>query len=377
MRRKAWIRRVLDLEYMRAAPGLANITSDEAPGEMSLERDRQEDPTWWSDPRSSSPDLSVHDRIEGDQGFQRRSQRVVQVRRRVQIREARHGGAVEREAGYRVAMQGHVIQHHHLHQVGNVVAGGTAGRIDGAVGVEAADLQTQLRVGLHGNRLALGAVNQEIGRRDALIVGGPYTLASAAHRAVDHAVAGERTIAEDIDHDRLADTGRIFQTGADAIAEVQVARLTIHSVARVIVESTHFDGAGRGVAVDDQLHDGSGLLIVGVALELGGAEDAARTHDIRVLTRVNRARAAVRVDRVGCFRVAAACDAGIGGAGTQRGGIQRRRSRIGGYLRVLRVADALHRFQDVGDVRGMGQQCAQLAGAYQPLSVSGTRDRGG
>src|SRR6266403_6019479 len=76
----------------------------------------------------SSPDLSVHDRLESDQGFQRRarSQRVVKVGRLVQIRNTRHGGAVEREAGYRVAMEGHVIQHHHLHQVGNVVAGGTA-----------------------------------------------------------------------------------------------------------------------------------------------------------------------------------------------------------------------------------------------------------
>src|SRR5260370_30307758 len=121
---------------------------------------QKEDPTPWSDPLSSSPDLSVHDRVESDQGLQRRarSQRVVQVWRRVQIRKTRYGTAVEREAGYRVAMEGHVIQHHHLHQVGNVVAGRTAGPIDGAIGIETAGLQTQFPVALPGNRLSGGVL---------------------------------------------------------------------------------------------------------------------------------------------------------------------------------------------------------------------------
>src|SRR5882724_12062924 len=140
-------------------------------------------------------------------------------------------------------MEGHVIQYHHLHQVRNVIAGGTAGRIDRAIGIEAADLEAQLRVALHGNRPALRAVDQEIGRRDALIVSGPYALASGAHRAVDHAVAGERTITEDIDHGRLPDSGRVFQEGADTVAEVQSARLARGGVARMIVKTARLNGA--------------------------------------------------------------------------------------------------------------------------------------
>src|SRR5258708_19506916 len=63
-------------------------------------------------PQTSSPDLSVHDRVESDQGVQRRSrsQRVVQVWRRVQIRKTRYGGALDREAGGTPALEGHLIQ---------------------------------------------------------------------------------------------------------------------------------------------------------------------------------------------------------------------------------------------------------------------------
>src|SRR5258707_8912327 len=339
-------------------------------------------------PQTSSPDLSVHDRVESDQGVQRRSrsQRVVQVWRRVQIRKTRYGGAVEREAGDRVAMEGHVIKHYHLHQVRNVVAGGTAGRIDGAVGIEAADLQTQFRVGLPGNRLAGGAVNQEISRRDALIVSGPDALATPAYGAVDHAVARERTIAKDIDHDRLADSRSIFQTSTDAVAEVQIARLTIHSVARVIVESTHFDGACGRVAVDDQFHDGGGLLVVGIALELRRSEYSTRTHDLGILARVDRAGTAVRIDGVSRLGVVAAYNPGGGGTRTQRRGIElgvvhtghrSGRNGISLDLPILGVADALHRLQYIGHVGGIRQQRAELTGADQALGVRGAGYLGG
>ena len=106
-----------------------------------------------------------------------------------------------------------------------------------------------------GCGLAVGVEDQEIGGGDVLVVRGPHALAASADRIVDHAAARERAVAEYIDHDRLVDARRVLQAGADAVAEIQIARLAVHAIAGVVVEAAHLDGAGGGIAVDDQLHD--------------------------------------------------------------------------------------------------------------------------
>jgi len=58
----------------------------------------------------------------------------------------------------------------------------------------------------------------------------------------------------------------------------------------VIVEAIQFDGAGGGIAVDHQLHDGGRLLEIGIALVFGLREYSARSDDIRIDVRIDGAR---------------------------------------------------------------------------------------
>src|SRR6202044_1933835 len=96
-------------------------------------------------------------------------------------------------------------------------------------------------IALRRCRPAVGVVDQEIGRRDILVVGRPHALAAPAHRVVYHAAARQRAVAEDVNHEGLALTGRVFQTGADAVAEIQIARLTGGAVAGGVIETVHLD----------------------------------------------------------------------------------------------------------------------------------------
>ena len=74
------------------------------------------------------------------------------------------------------------------------------------------------------------------------------------------------------------------------VPSVEIAGLARGTVAGVIVEAVHLDGAGRGIAVDDELHDSRGLLKIGVARVFGGREDAARADDVRIEIRIDGRR---------------------------------------------------------------------------------------
>src|SRR5690606_7444120 len=98
----------------------------------------------------------------------------------------------------------------------------------------------------HGHRAA-GVVHQHQRGRRGLVVAGPYALATSVHRVVEHAVGRQRTVAEDIDHQRTALARGVFQAGTHALAGTEVANLAGGALAGVVVEAAHLDGAGAGI----------------------------------------------------------------------------------------------------------------------------------
>ena len=160
-------------------------------------------------------------------------------------------------------------------------------------------------------RLTLGIEDQEIGARHILIVGRPDALATTRHRVIDHAAAGQRAIAEHIDHERFAATRGVFQAGTDTAAEIEIPRLAGRAITRMVVETAHLDGAGTGIAVDDHFHDGGSFAKISVAGVLGGGKYAARTDDVGVDIRIQRSRAIVGIGQIGGLGIAAGVD-GLG-----------------------------------------------------------------
>src|SRR5690606_20227558 len=110
-----------------------------------------------------------------------------------------------------------------------------------------------------------GIVDQDHRRRRRRAVPGPYPLAAAVLRVVEHAIAEHRTVAEYIHHQRDADARGVLQTGTHAAARAQVAQLAGRPVTGVIVVTAHGDRAGAREATDNHLHVGRGLAELGVA----------------------------------------------------------------------------------------------------------------
>ena len=140
------------------------------------------------------------------------------------------------------------------------------------------------------------------------------------------------------------------------------------TIAGVVVEATHLDGAGAGVAVDDHLHDGRGLANLGVAVVLGLREDAGGADDQRIDVRIERLlRVAVAIGEVGRLDVAALHEILDHRVGAQ----------ISAHRRIveLLLADALHRFEHRGRI-GLAQQADQLAGVDEAGHVGGAIDLG-
>ena len=89
-----------------------------------------------------------------------------------------------------------------------------------------------------------------------------------------------------------------FQAGDTSnIATAQPARPSAGSMASACGLTSIFDGSS--VPHPNHLHDGAGLLVVGVGGVLGLRKDAARTNDVRVEIGVERRRIAESVDEVG------------------------------------------------------------------------------
>src|SRR5690606_28135129 len=131
----------------------------------------------------------------------------------------------------------------------------------------------------HRHRTA-GVVHQHQRGGGGLVVAGPHALAAAVDRVVEHAVGGQRTVAEHIHHQRPALAGCVFQAGADAFAGTDVAQLARGALAGVVVEAAHLDGARAGIAVDDHLHHRGGLAEFAVAVVFGLAPDAVGSDDV-------------------------------------------------------------------------------------------------
>ena len=104
-------------------------------------------------------------------------------------------------------------------------------------------------------------------------------LPRPSDRVVDHAIAGQRAVAEHVHHQRHARRGRRIPGTRPCSARRENPRLAGGAIARVIVEAAHGDGAGAGVAVDHHLHHGGGLAEFGVAVVFGLGEDAGRPDD--------------------------------------------------------------------------------------------------
>src|SRR5882757_4054030 len=182
-------------------------------------------------PSAGNPAIDqAGERLEGNQRIEcgPAAQGVVQIRCRIKCRKLSLR-----------AMQPHIVEYHHLRQIEDVVSRRTAGGVQAAVRIEVSDLQALLGGGWRGLRLAGRVVHQEIGRRRVLIVARPDALAAPRHRTIDHSAARERAVAEYIDHDGLADTRGVFQTGADAVADVEVLAFAVSPIARMIVEAAH------------------------------------------------------------------------------------------------------------------------------------------
>src|SRR6185503_3857842 len=299
---------------------------------------------------SGNSDLAGADRIEGNQTVER-------------------GTCTERGTELRVEqpcffVQGHVVQQHCLHQQIHVVRRRAAAVHHVAAGGVRADLLVTGRTRARGQQHRATArgrrvVDQEERSGSRLVVTSPLTLAAAVDRVVDHAVRGQRAVAEYVDHQRLAATCGELQTRADTAARAQVAQLAGRAIAGVIVETAHADRARTRVPFDHELHYRRGLLELAVIAEVG-AEDAAGADDVRVDSRIDCGWAAEARNRSGRPDVTAL------DLGRQFRGVGNVRTRI--YFQELLLAYAGHLLHD-RDGRGrigavvhrVGEQRAERA----------------
>src|SRR5690606_26550083 len=123
-----------------------------------------------------------------------------------------------------------------------------------------------------------------------LVVACPLALAAAVDRIVDHAVARQRAVAEDVENERHADARGVLEARAHAASRAEILDLTLLACAAVVVVAAHRDAARARVALDHELHDRSGLAELGavcvVREELLGREDAVWPDDARILARI-------------------------------------------------------------------------------------------
>src|SRR5690606_5827630 len=131
-------------------------------------------------------------------------------------------------------------------------------------------------------RAAAGVVHEEERRGGLLIVTGPDTFAAPGFGIIQHAIAEDRAIAEDVDHDGHAFATGVVKAGTDAAASAQIALLAGGAVTRVIVVSAHGDGASTGITFYHQLHHRAGLPEFAIAIKFSGAEDPGGPDNIRV-----------------------------------------------------------------------------------------------
>src|SRR5208282_1528575 len=85
----------------------------------------------------------------------------------------------------------------------------------------------------------------------------------------------------------------------DAGPGIEISALAAGTSTIVVVVAAQLDGAGGGVAVDDELHHRSGHLEIAVLLVLGRIEDAGgRTDDQFIIVRIHRTRIRILVEEV-------------------------------------------------------------------------------
>ncbi len=200
-------------------------------------------------------------------------------------------------------------------------------------------------------------------------------FAAALFGIVDHAVAGDRAVAEHIKHQRHAAVGGVFQAGAHAFAGAEIADFAGGAVAGVVIKAAHGHGAGAGQAVDHHFHDGGGFAVFAIAAGTNfracenGLVDAG--DDQRFLGRVEIAGHAIAIGEVGAFQVSAAdhlLDLAVAAAVVE--------NRLQVIQAEFAVADAINAFQH-GHGVVLGEQADQFAGIHQAGHVAGPVHLGG
>src|SRR5690606_4091498 len=217
-------------------------------------------------------------------------------------------------------------------------------------------------------RAAAGVVHEEERRGGLLIVTGPDTFAAPGFGVIQHAVAEDGAIAEDVDHDGHAFATGVVKAGTDATACAQITLLAGGAVTRVIVVSAHGDGAGTGITFYHQLHHRGGLPEFAIAIKFSSAEDPGGTDNIRVSFGVDIRWITKPVCQVRAFYITAAHHLLqhfiAGDTGT----------RI--HIAQFALADSIDGFHHRHRVL-LAEQADQIAHVYQPGNIAGVVHLGG
>src|SRR5690606_31527424 len=121
----------------------------------------------------------------------------------------------------------------------HVVRARRAGPRDVAVGGEVADLLMPETVEASGSVEEPGTAGRDVDEEERCggvpAVAGPLALAPAVDGVVDLAVARQRAVAEDVQHQRHALAGRVLEARAHAPAGAEVLDLAFLPPAAVVV----------------------------------------------------------------------------------------------------------------------------------------------